>query len=128
AELEALFIGVFAISAIHVLSWLRRYVRAWWAGITSLTFLFAVCTTVAALAYPACYTKTTVIGLVSLAAVIAIEYRGRSRRSAELSVPKIDIPVTKISLPAEQRWQASSSDDPITDWDEDIIGRTAVVE
>src|SRR5437867_4524663 len=41
AELEALFIGVFAISAIHVLSWLRRYVRAWWAGITSLTFLFA---------------------------------------------------------------------------------------
>ena len=41
---------------------------------------------------------------------------------------KLNIPTAKSNASAEQRWQAPTGDDPIGDWDEDIIGRAAVVE
>jgi len=41
----------------------------------------------------------------------------------------LNIPPRKITVEVpSDAWKASPSDDPIQDWDEDIIGRTAIVE
>lgn len=40
----------------------------------------------------------------------------------------LNIPATRITAPAERRSRASTSDDPIDNWDKDIVGRVAVVE
>src|SRR2546427_2216463 len=58
-ELLALCIGVFAIAVVPALLWLSRYVRAWWAGIASITLLLAACATLAALTFGHNYRKAT---------------------------------------------------------------------
>ncbi len=129
AEVVALCIGIFAIAVIPTLLWLRRYVHAWWAGITSATMLLATCATLTALTYAPNYPKaTTAVGFASLAIVIMVEYWRQSRGVPLVAAPKPNIPTAKTNTSPEQRWQAPTSDDPIGDWDEDIAGRAAVVE
>lgn len=131
SELVALCIGIAIVAVIPVFLWSWRYVRAWWAGIISFTTLLTASATFAALQYGPTYPKTmTALGLSSLAILFRIEYWRQQSKPSPLSIRqlKLNIPVTKTDGSAEQRWEASTWDDPISDWQEDIIGRVAVVE
>jgi predicted KAP-like P-loop ATPase len=43
-------------------------------------------------------------------------------------MPHLNIPTQTRDASAESRWRPSTTDDPIEDWNQDIIGRTSVVE
>jgi hypothetical protein len=129
-ELVVLGIALFSIAAIPTVRWLWKYVRAWWAGITSFTPLLAACVTFLALSMGSRYGKIgSAVGFVALGVTVITEYR---RRQAHLHVTastvELHIPTAPTSAPIEERWQASPSDDPIGDWSQDLVGRTAVVE
>jgi KAP-like P-loop domain-containing protein len=130
-ELVILFIGIVAVAVIPTSLWAWRYVRSWWAGIVSIMMWAAVCATFAALKYGLNYPKIAAAGgVASLATVLATEYWRQSSKRSQSAIQhvKLNIPITKSNVSAEQRWKASSSDDPISEWADDIIGRTAVVE
>lgn len=128
-ELVVFAIAIFGIAFIHVLWRLWKYVRAWWAGIVSVISLLAACVTFAALTFAQNQaTKATEIGLGLIALVAIVEYQRQQHIRPTAETLKLNIPFRKITTPAGQRWQASTTDDPIDDWDEDIVGRVAVVE
>lgn len=130
-ELIALCIGLAMVAVIPIPRWLWRFVRSWWIGIVSVTSLVAACTTIAVLEYGRDYPKMAAVGgLASLVAVVLIEIwqqRPKEVRSSE-SPLHLKIPIPKRNLSTGREWKASSSDDPISDWQDDTIGRTAVVE
>ncbi|MFZ3331857.1 MAG: P-loop NTPase fold protein, partial [Candidatus Acidiferrales bacterium] len=56
-------------------------------------------------------------------------WRQRPRLHSPSMLPlNLHIPVRERSASVTRRWEASSSDDPITEWQDDIVGRAAVVE
>jgi hypothetical protein len=57
--------------------------------------------------------------------ILAIQ---RTTAQAAVNEPQLEIPNRKSNTAIQHRWEALSSDDPIHNWDEDIIGRSAVVE
>ena len=106
--------------------------RSWWAGITSFLFTLVFLTTVIFFRLDAQNWVTPVT--VILVAVI-LEYwrqrlvqRPRSRFS-EPSLLGLNIPwqrtLTEVSPEA---WVASPGDHPIKEWEQDLIGRKAIVE
>jgi hypothetical protein len=129
-ELSALAV----VLAVSVGSWIIAagwgYLRAWWTGITSFTFNIAVILTAAILVMPnrtmsrsltACFVLLSNVGLELWRSVAG-------KKRFQHNMPKLDIPKTQLATGLTNSWQFSSSDDPITRWDQDIIGRTAVVE
>jgi hypothetical protein len=119
-------IGVWAVGA----GW--RYMRAWWAGIVSLTTILAALLTIRLVrTAPPTVTSAFPLALL-LTALIAFElWRSQSttaRKRSARSLPPLNIPTQYRDASLEAQWQASSSDDPIHEWDNDIIGRTSVVE
>jgi hypothetical protein len=125
-ELAVLCTAIAAIALPPALLWCRRFARSWWAGIASVLALIAAIVTFSALEYGLiCPKLTGAIGLSSVVAAFVVE---RWRNQARLyPVSRPNIPTKKASS-AEPRWETAATDDPITDWGEDIIGRTAVVE
>jgi hypothetical protein len=130
-ELLVLSIGVVALVVISISLWTWRFVRSWWAGIVSIAIPVAACVTFALLELAREYLKITLVaGLASVVIVVIIEsWRQRPRLSSPSMLPlNLHIPAQKRSVSVLRRWKASSSDDPITEWQDDIVGRAAVVE
>jgi KAP family P-loop domain len=63
-----------------------------------------------------------------VAAVLITEYWHWVRPRLSLGELKLNVPVTKSTVSAEQQWEARTADDPISEWEDDIVGRTAVVK
>jgi hypothetical protein len=129
AELIVLLIALaaFLVIPISVQAW--RFARSWWAGMVSITILLAACVTFAILEFGRSYPKITIAGgLVSFGVVTMIERWRQQPRSAQPSTLHLSIPTQNRNVLVGRRWEASSSDDPITNWQDDIIGRAAVVE
>jgi len=130
-ELVALGTGLAALVALSVSMQIASYIRSWWAGITSVTTVIAACGTIGLIQYEAQYPKRTIAAaFVSLAIVLGTEcWRQLSEpHKASKRQLKLNVPVGTGNVSVEKRWQAPSSDDPIATWDEDLVGRAAVVE
>lgn len=126
-EEATLFAGLFVVIVTPAVLWVHSYVRSWWAGIASMTILLAASTSFLALTCK--HRLLLVIGLVLLLALsISVEYLRRHQAGPVSIEPRLVIPAQKTGLPPEQRWEAPISDDPIRNWDGDLIGRASVVE
>ena len=121
---------VVILAAFFSVGRISRYARAWWAGITSATAATAAMAALFLLESPRISAErfwgTAGIVLVG----IATEY-GRRNRSEHLVTAKhaliLDVPKQKRSVVAEKHW-SPTTDDPIEEWSEDLIGRSAIVE
>lgn len=111
---------------------LSRYVRSWWAATASLT---APASAILVLSMLRLGTEsalrefgpaTLLVALVGCELWRLESVKGLWRRGQKL--PKLIIPTQKQGSLAQESWALTSSDDPILAWDQDIIGRTAVVE
>jgi hypothetical protein len=122
--------GVAIIVKVSPAIW--RYLRAWWAGITSLTALITLALTVRVLWPGPILSLSTYAWALLLVATMSMEWWrfGSGINSADsllsLSVPVMLPPKRNTSVMSE--WQASTGDDPIQQWEEDLIGRSAVIE
>jgi hypothetical protein len=107
-----------------------RYLRAWWAGITSFTFTLALLFMATSLLVPHRSTRGLAAACLIVVVNVGLELwrsiAGKDRSPRK--IPKLDIPKARQTTSLIDLWHASSSDDPIAQWDQDIIGRTAVVE
>jgi hypothetical protein len=128
-EFQALGLILLLGSAPWALRALWRWVRAWWAGMTSL---MAVATASAVLwflpfgtAHP---TRRFTISLFVLVALGACELWRFQSEQSRYALPYLAIPAQNRRAPVPNSWQLASSDDPISEWDQDIIGRASVVE
>ena len=129
-ELFTLYAGLAAISAPWAVQWLRRYARAWWAGISSALIFVSAVETIGLLGSPAFGSRLNVIasvaGIVALFAAELWRHQPHGASKASLS-PNLNIPLPTKATTASQ-WKANISDNPITDWGSDVAGRAAVVE
>jgi KAP family P-loop domain len=130
-ELIVLLIGIAAFLArpVSVRAW--RLARSWWAGIVSITIPVVACVTFAIVELGRNSPKMTIAGgFVLLVVVIVREYWSQRPRSSQPSALPLhlNIPIQKRDVSQRRRWEASSNDDPIIDWQDDMIGRAAVVE
>jgi hypothetical protein len=130
-ELVTLCIGIAALAIPWTLQWLLRYVRAWWAGITSMGAFLAAIGTIWAIGYWRIYsTVGSAIWVVSITALLVTDFwrqRPRQPQAAQHDL-KLNIPIGKIPVIDERRWAARASDDPISDWADDVVGRATLVE
>jgi hypothetical protein len=133
-RLELVALGI--VLAIGIVPWplraLSRYVRSWWAAMTSLTALASAILVVSMLRLG---TGSQVLRFGPAALLVALigcelwrlqTVNGLRRSNQKL--PKLTIPTQKQDPSAQESWALKSSDDPIENWDQDIIGRTSVVE
>ncbi len=122
------------VLAVSVVFWTItagwRYLRAWWAGITSFTFNIAVILTTATLTMPSRTMSRLLMACFVLLVNVGLELwrSAAGKKRIPHDMPSLDIPKTQLATGLTDSWQFSSSDDPITRWDQDIVGRTAVVE
>jgi hypothetical protein len=131
AELILLSFGVIVIALPPTITWFWRYARAWWAGITSFVVVFVGwCVLVGLTYWPSHPSVAATVGLVTIAAFMAIELWRQKKRPASVAWHDLvlNIPIKKSSGSGELRWRADTSNDPITDWNDDIIGRAGLVE
>ena len=130
-ELIVLLIALAALLAIPISIQTWRFARSWWAGIVSVTIPVTAFVTFEILVLGRDYLMMTLAGGLALLVVIAvIEFwrrRPRLPRSSVLPL-HLNIPVQKRDVSARRRWESSGSDDPITEWQDDVVGRAAVVE
>jgi KAP-like P-loop domain-containing protein len=121
-----------AAVAVWIVPATWRYLRAWWAGIASLTGMFALLLTIRTLWPGPLQSKSTATLAFLLVAFIGVElWRFGIAISPRNSKVSLSLPPTaapKFKPAVEQEWQASIGDDPIREWEEDIIGRSSVVE
>jgi len=130
-ELVLLVAAICALALPQTLGWVRRYARSWLAGITSLVTVFVASCSLLALTYGQSYPRLTLTAaLVCVGGLVALEFWRQKARPASTARPdlRLNIPIRKAGLSPGSRWQADTSDDPITDWKDDIIGRVSVVE
>jgi hypothetical protein len=129
--------AVCLVVAIGLAPWITRatvkYFRAWWAGITSLTAAASAILVVWVLPFGTAHpTRDFSVGGFVLLSLLACElWRFQSiaiRSSRDRILPKLAIPTQKRHISVHDSWSLSSSDDPIEEWDQDIIGRASVVE
>lgn len=118
--------GAAALVVPWLSGWLHRYIRSWWAGISS-AMLYLTATAVAGLVH---YEISPLSvqggsGLVLLLTVSAVELWRRRTGAAEI---RLSPEALSIDHPDEPRWTGAVSDGAISEWSEDVIGRAAVVE
>jgi hypothetical protein len=133
-RLELVALGI--VVAIGVVPWLlralSRYVRSWWAAMTSVTALASAILVVSMLRLGGGSPVQRLCAPALLVALIGCELwrlrtaNGLRRRNQKL--PKLTIPTEKQGPSAQDSWALTGSDDPIGNWDQDIIGRASVVE
>lgn len=138
--LSAYRLELYALSlvlAIGLAPWLLRalykYVRAWWAGMTSVIPLVCMALVLWTLpfgtAHPA---QNLLISVFILFMLLACElWRFESAASVgtgQHALPDLEIPTQKRGFSIDDSSVLTISDDPIQDWDYDIIGRASVVE
>jgi hypothetical protein len=130
-RLELVALGV--VLTVGIAPWLirafRRYIRAWWAGITSLTTVFSAILVVSILRIGTAHPLRSLSFFILLILVVACElWRMGAFNRRAYSLPKLAIPTQKRRFSAQDSRTLTSSDDPIQDWDQDIIGRASIVE
>lgn len=128
-QFETLAFILIAALAVWAIGAMRRYMRAWWAGVASLTTIATLI--IATTLLTDFNSQRFLIALTCLVAIIASEVwrfeTGTSEKKSE-GLPPLNIPIQTHDSSSEKRWTASSSDEPIQEWHQDIIGRTSVVE
>lgn len=127
-EIYTALIGLLALFVVPCIRYLRRFVRAWMAGITSLTMLISA-VLVAAMVLRSFPRINVVVTLTVLAGVISAEYWWWKLRPPQpANNLQLNIPKQRSDLKSIDRWSITSADDPIEKWEQDIIGRAAIVE
>ncbi len=129
-ELYAVLVGLAALILIPTSFYLWRFLRAWWSGITSITSLVSVGLTAAVLVYGLRSPRiaTGVVVLVLIASITGEYWRWTTPPNQTPRDLKLNIPKQLLDPKADQPWDSIGTDDPIDRWDQDIIGRIAVVE
>jgi KAP family P-loop domain len=128
SELYALGMVFGAAAVVWVVPRIWRYLRAWWAGIASLTGMFALLLTVRALWPGPLYSKSAYSLTLLFLVLLACELWRFERSLTLKALPLPPIPPPNRPPSVEREWQVSTGDDPIQEWEEDIIGRTSVIE
>lgn len=130
---------LFALACVPVaaLMWflaarVPRYVRAWWAGIASLTTIMSAVASVVLLRSTAISFWDASIAVAVILFVMTAEltlqkrsqHRSRMNSTDILNIPRyVDASARALSVRP-----SGKHDEPIEDWSEDLIGRSAVVE
>lgn len=130
-ELYAALLGLLALILIPGGLYLWRFMRAWWAGITSLTTIVSLgLTTIVLLDGLEDPRINAAFVIFVLAGVIGGEYwRWTTPPVRQFSNElRLNIPRQTSDLNKKQMWDLAGTDDPIDRWDQDIIGRAALVE
>jgi hypothetical protein len=130
-ELSVAFIALLAIILIPGTRYIWRFMRAWWAGITSVTTTLAAVLTVVILLYGSHHQGIGIpFAVILLAVAIHYEYlRQKTPPASQFSNDlKLNMPEQASGPTRNQPWVLGSSDDPIDKWEQDILGRAAVVE
>ncbi len=129
-EFYVALLAILILVLIPIGHYLWRFARAWWVGISSLMAVVSAGLTLGVLLFGFWYPGiSTVIVLVALAAITVGEYwRWNAPPNPPANDLNLNMPRQPLDPKANQRWQSVDSDDPIDNWDQDIIGRAAVVE
>jgi KAP family P-loop domain len=132
AEAMLLLFALIVLLSARVGIAVWRYLCAWWSGIVSLTVeITAIVATV--LLQPVARTRYETVELASLViGVIVVEMwravEANSRTNKPRQLPRLAIPERASGRDRESGWLPSNTDDPIVEWNEDMIGRDSVVE
>src|SRR6202451_2641365 len=117
---------------LFVASRIMRFIRAWWAGIISFVVILTAVAIMAALESSGdLYLVACFLTLIATVVLESWRQRAKPHRVYAGKTPQevLSLPSQKASFNLNmESWKALPSDDPIRDWNEDIIGRTAVVE
>jgi len=124
-EILVICLGL-AILLSPAFTWLVRFARAWWFGITSVLTPVVACITYAGLNFAAGHPWTAVTLAFALVALASLAEFWRRSFQTSYSIAPIKIP--NKSPHAEPKWDVFLRGDPIRDWEDDLVGRTAVVE
>jgi hypothetical protein len=128
AEIVVLLMGAAVITFRPARSWLTKFGRSWWAGITSLASILSASSVAITLnSAPGHIVWCVLTGCIAMAVLIVLEVWRRATVRAPVELQP-DIPTNESPLSNDVRWIARPGDDPIQDFSEDILGRTAVVE
>jgi hypothetical protein len=130
-ELLALAWVLGAVLIVRLLPTLWHFVRAWWAGITSFIPLIAALLMIRVLWPGPALSRNTFALAALLAALLACEFwRFQATRAfvGPKTIPELKIPIRNLRALAQETWEPSTGDDPIYQWNQDIIGRASVVE
>lgn len=131
-ELIALSVFVGLPIAWYLFSRLGRRTRAWWAGIWSAMTAVSAFALFAILTFGPVYPKRIWAACLSVLIIdLAFEHRRQRYTWRAHYRPKeiaAFVPRRSGSSATEEGWAASSTDEPITDWEQDLVGRSAIVE
>jgi hypothetical protein len=131
-ELFALCSVVAVGVGIPILGTAWRFMRGWWAGIVSLTAPISALLMFGFLQKTPSNLRIATALAFLLILVLGIELwrteHSEIVKTSEGRLPTLNVPSKNRATSAESVWQASSSDDPIEEWSQDIIGRMSVVE
>jgi hypothetical protein len=131
-EFQALCAILGAAAAVWLSRAIWKYMRAWWVGLASLTTLSSAIFMIKVLRFGPLTSKSTLgLSLLLISLLVCELWRFQSVSSFSTPgrpLPPLVIPSKKRGFHGQDSWRFSSSDDPIHEWGQDIIGRTAVVE
>lgn len=118
------------LAAVFFLSFSKvpRYARSWWYGIVSVIPGLTTLITIFLLESRHVSLTKIAVAVAVLFTAVCSEYYA-PRRELTIVNPKV-LAMLKENAPAEASanlWQ-STTDDPIEDWSEDLLGRTSIVE
>lgn len=128
--LIAFSLSILGLLTLALFPYMPRLIRSWWAGMVSLVVPLTACVaglllTVADLRV-ASVLATAFVVLIAMALLEVWRQSGAGPSRSQISLAPLLI--GRNELPVENRWHAPISDDPITDLNDDIIGRAAVIE
>jgi hypothetical protein len=130
-ELAVLVIGVVGLALPPAVKWLRRFFRSWCAGITSVVTIVATGLILASLINSTAFTQRPLIAAFTLFSTLAIliwlEFWRRTAKPATVTRDELRLQF-RPDKASEAIWEAREGDDSISDFAQDIIGRTAIVE
>jgi hypothetical protein len=122
-------VAIFAIGPF-VFSYVNRGIRSWWAGVTSgLVLLPFTSALFFSLVPPSCFSHRILLGCVAASVWVAGSFRLhlRARIYAERTVGEDEFKVPS-SIRSHAGSRLAESDDPIEFWEQDALGRAALVD
>lgn len=123
-------VAAFLAIAFRIPGFARRYARSWWHGVTSGLAPLSFIATLVAFALPArpvWFRLAVAVSTVAFFFVVGFALHVRARLLAGRTPVEDDLRVFPRTRPSTAP-QWSESDDPIRTWEEDTIGREALVD
>lgn len=117
-------------AAMPACSFIRRGIRSWYSGVTSgLGLISFVLTLLIVAAVPSSWLSRLVLVLVAIAGAAFVSYRLHARAEGLKQRLPIEEDV-RVSLKVKELagTRTLESDDPIQSWEEDTLGRAALVD